>query len=75
MVENNEMVCVSQILAGSIKSKNHQNLAKSKKSNYPKLSKSKKAILDKSEILVNLTVATNVDITRYFISKARKTFT
>ena len=33
MVEDNEMVGKSQILAKSKKSKNHQNLAKSKKSN------------------------------------------
>ena len=41
-----------------------QSLAKSKKSkNHQILAKSKKAILNKSEILVNLTMATNADVT------------
>ena len=51
--------------------KNHQNSAKLRKSNNLKLFKSKKMILDKSEILINLAVATNTDATRYLIAKAR----
>ena len=76
-IEDDEMISKSnnlgQNLAESKKLKNHQNLAKSRKlSHYPKSSKPKKAILDKSEILVNLTVATNT--TWYLTSKAKKTF-
>ena len=55
------------------KLKKAKNLAKPKKSkNHLKLSKSKKTILDKSEILINLTIA---DVTRYLITKARIIFT
>ena len=41
----------------------------------PKLSKSKKAILNKSKILVNLIVVTNVDAIGYLILEAKKAFT
>ena len=75
MVKDDEVVGGSnnsgQNLAKSKKSKNHQNLAKFKKLNQPKLSKSKKAILNKSKILVNLTVATSASATGYLIPKAR----
>ena len=79
MVEDDEVVGKSndsgQNLAKLKKSKNCWILAKSKKSSYLKSSKSKKAILDKSEILRNLTMATNADATGYFISEAREAFT
>ena len=79
IVEDNKVVSrsndSSQILAKSKKSKNCQILANFKKLSQLKLSKSKKAILDKSEILVNLTVATNAGATRYLTPKARKAFT
>ena len=64
-----------QNLAELKKLKNHQNLAKSKKSNYLKLSKSKKTILDKSKILVNLTMAINADTIGYLTPKAKEGFT
>ena len=65
-----------QNLAKSKKSKNHRISAKSRKLNHqPKSSKSKKAILDKSEISVNLTVATNASAMGYLTSKARKAIT
>ena len=48
---------------------------KSKKSSHPKLSKSKKAILDKSEISINSTVAANAEATGYLTPKAREAFT
>ena len=79
MVEENKVVGRSnnsgQNLAKSKKSKNHQILAKSKKSSHSKLSKSKKAILNKSKILVNLTMVTNANATGYLIPKAREAFT
>ena len=79
IVEDDEVIRESnnsgRNLAKSKKSKNHRILVKSKKSSYSKSSKSKKAILDKFEILVNLTVATNADVIRYFTPKARKSFT
>ena len=79
MVEDDEMVGGSnnkgQKLAESRKSKNYQNSAKSRNSNHPKLSKFKKAILDKSEILVNLTMATNTSAMGYLTPKAKVTFT
>ena len=80
MVEDNEVINRSndlgQNLAESKKSKNHQNFAKPRKLNHhPKLFKSKKSILDKSEILVNLTMTINIDATRYLTSKARVIFT
>lgn len=58
------------------KSKKAINLAKLKTSkNYLKLSKFKKTILDKSEILVNLTLANHVNATQYLITKAWVVFT
>ena len=80
IVEDDEVVGKSKdsghILAESKKSKNHRILAKSKKAKHqPKSSKSKKAILDKSEISVNLTVATNADAMGYLTPKAREAFT
>ena len=80
MVKDNEVVIgsnnSSQMLAESKKSKNYQISIKFKKSNYqPKSSEFKKAILDKSEILVNLTVVANTNAMRYFTSEAREIFT
>ena len=79
IVKDNEVVSgsndLSQNLSKSRKSQNYQYLAKSKKSNHPKLSKSKKAILNISEISVNLIVPTNAGAKGYFTPKARKTFT
>ena len=79
MVEDDEVVGGSnnsgQNLAKSEKSKNHRILAKLKKLSHPNLSKSKKAILNKSEILVNSTVAATADATGYLTPKAREAFT
>ena len=80
MVEDDEVIGGSnnldQILAKSKKSKNHQISAKSRKAKHqPKLFKSKNAILDKFEILLNLTEATNANAMGYFIPEAREAFT
>ena len=80
IVVDNDMVGKSndsgQILAKSKKLKNHRILAKSRKSNHQrKLFKFKKAILDKSKILVNLTLATNADAIEYLTLEARIAFT
>ena len=79
MVEDNEVVGRSndsgQILAKLKKSKNYRISAKPKKSSYPKLSKSKKAILNKSEILINSTIATNIGAMGYLTAEARVAFT
>ena len=77
MIEDDEIIGrsnnLSQNMAKLRKSKNCQILAKSKKSSHLKLSK--KAILNKSEILVNSTIATNTDTMGYLTSKAREVFT
>ena len=77
MVEDDEVVGRSnnsgQNFAKSKKSKNCQILAKFKNSSHPK--SSKKAILNKSKILVNLTIGTNTDATEYLTAKAREAFT
>ena len=79
IVEDDEVVGRSnnsgQNLAELKKLKNHPKLSKPKKPSHPKLSQSKKTILNKSEILVNSTVAVNADATRYLTPKARKAFT
>lgn len=57
-----------QNLAKSKRSKNYKNLAQSKKSkNHPKSSKN--IILNKSEILINLIIATNAGATGYQTAK------
>ena len=69
MVENDKLVVDRN-------NNSSQNLAKSKTSNNnPKFFKLKKAILNKSEILVNLTISTNAGAIEYFISEARIAFT
>ena len=80
MVEDDEMVGGSNNLGQNFaklkKSKNHWISAKFRKLNHQlKLFKSKKAISDKTEILVNLTVVTNVSATKYLTPKAREAFT
>ena len=80
IVEDNKVVDrnndSSKNLAKSKKSKNYRISAKSRKSNYlSKLSKFKKTILDKSKILVNLTMATNAGAIGYLTVEARVTFT
>ena len=80
VVENDGLVVgsgdLSQILTKSEKLKICQNLAKSKKLNHSlKLFKSKKTILNRSEILINLTMITNAGAMVYLIAKIRKTFT
>ena len=68
MVEDDEVV------GGSNDS--GQNLAESKKSkNYRTLAKSRKAILNKSEISANSTVAAIAGATRCLTPKAREAFT
>lgn len=78
IVKDDKIVDVSnnsgQNLTELEKSKIHQNLATSKKSNRH-LKSSKKAILDWFEILIHLTVITNASATKYFIFKAKVVFT
>lgn len=62
-IKNNKLV---------VEGDKNKNLAKPRKSkNYPKLFKSKKIILDKSKILVNLSLA---HATEYIILKAKVIF-
>lgn len=76
MVENDKLV-----IGNSESNNSHQKLSKLNKTinlakleklkNHLKLSKSKKTILDNFKILINLTIATNTDATRYLTIKAK----